>query len=112
MARAARVVTVERGVDPRELTLMAFGGSGPAHACELAALLGMNRVLFPPGPGVFTASGMLARDPTRELARPWTSLLHDLEPEAIALAMAEMARQAKQDLRQDSGDKGSVELAF
>lgn len=60
MVRAIRAVTVERGLDPRELTLMAFGGSGPVHACDVARSLGIGRVLFPPAPGVFTAMGMLA----------------------------------------------------
>ncbi|MEO8883290.1 MAG: hydantoinase/oxoprolinase family protein, partial [Devosia sp.] len=60
MVRAIRAVTVERGLDPRDLTLFAFGGSGPVHACDLARTLGISRVLFPPGPGVFTATGMLA----------------------------------------------------
>ncbi|QKC85487.1 hydantoinase/oxoprolinase family protein [Mesorhizobium sp. NZP2077] len=60
MVRAIRAVTVERGLDPRELTLLAFGGSGPVHACDLARTLGIARVVFPPAPGVFTAMGMLA----------------------------------------------------
>lgn len=60
MVRAIRAVTVERGLDPRDLTLLAFGGSGPVHACDLAATLGIARVIFPPSPGVFTAMGMLA----------------------------------------------------
>ncbi|MER9170566.1 hydantoinase/oxoprolinase family protein [Mesorhizobium australicum] len=60
MVRAIRAVTVERGLDPRDLTLLAFGGSGPVHACDLARTLGITRVVFPPSPGVFTAMGMLA----------------------------------------------------
>ena len=60
MARAIRAVTVERGLDPRDLTLLAFGGSGPVHACDVARSLDITRVLFPPAPGVFTAAGMLA----------------------------------------------------
>ena len=60
MARAIRAVTIERGRDPRDFTLVAFGGSGPAHACDVAAALDMRRVLVPVAPGVFTAVGMLA----------------------------------------------------
>jgi N-methylhydantoinase A len=60
MVRAIRAVTIERGLDPRDLALLAFGGSGPVHACDLAAMLGIRRIVFPPGPGVFTAMGMLA----------------------------------------------------
>ena len=60
MARAIRAVTVERGVDPRDFKLLAFGGSGPDHACDLARILNVPEVMFPPAPGVFTAMGMLA----------------------------------------------------
>jgi N-methylhydantoinase A len=59
MARAIRAVTTERGKDPRESSLIAFGGAGPLHACELAERLGMTRVIIPPHSGVFSALGML-----------------------------------------------------
>src|SRR6201996_369358 len=62
MARAVRAVTVERGRDPRDLTLMAFGGNGGVHAPDLARQLGIPRVVVPPMSGVFSAVGMLASD--------------------------------------------------
>lgn len=62
MARAIRLVTVERGLDPSSFTLMAFGGAGPQHAAELAEEIGIGRVLIPPMPGVFTSLGMLMAD--------------------------------------------------
>ncbi|AET31722.1 hydantoinase/oxoprolinase family protein [Pyrobaculum ferrireducens] len=62
MARAVRLVTVERGLDPSEFALFAFGGAGPQHAAELAEELGVKTVVIPPGPGVFTALGMLFAD--------------------------------------------------
>ena len=62
MARAIRAVTVERGRDPRDLTLMAFGGNGGVHALDLARQLGIPRVVVPPMSGVFSAVGMLACD--------------------------------------------------
>lgn len=62
MARAVRAVTVERGRDPRDLTLMAFGGNGGVHAPDLARQLGIPRVVVPPMSGVFSALGMLASD--------------------------------------------------
>jgi N-methylhydantoinase A len=62
MARAVRAVTVERGRDPRDLTLMAFGGNGGVHAPDLARLLGIPRVVVPPMSGIFSALGMLASD--------------------------------------------------
>ena len=66
MERAIRRVSVERGHDPRRFTLLAFGGGGPLHACELAEALGIPRVLVPPTPGVLSALGMLAAAPARD----------------------------------------------
>jgi N-methylhydantoinase A len=62
MARAVRAVTVERGRDPRDLTLMAFGGNGGVHAFDLARQLGIPKVVVPPLSGVFCSVGMLASD--------------------------------------------------
>jgi N-methylhydantoinase A len=62
MARAVRAVTVERGRDPRDFTLMAFGGNGGVHAPDLARQLGIPRVVIPPMSGIFCAVGMLAAD--------------------------------------------------
>jgi len=59
MVRAVRVISVERGYDPREFTLVAFGGAGPVHATRLARELGMQRVLVPRSPGVLCALGLL-----------------------------------------------------
>lgn len=62
MARGIRLVTVERGLDPRDFALMAFGGAGPQHAVFLAEELGIEKVIIPPLPGLFTALGMLMAD--------------------------------------------------
>ncbi|MFN2449702.1 MAG: hydantoinase/oxoprolinase family protein [Candidatus Baltobacteraceae bacterium] len=59
MAKVLRIVTVERGLDPRDFTMVAFGGNGPLHACSLADELGIRRVLIPADPGVFSAFGLL-----------------------------------------------------
>jgi len=71
MERAVRVVTVERGVDARDLALVAFGGAGPLHACAVAAALGMRAVLVPPRAGVLSAVGLVSAPPQRELVRSW-----------------------------------------
>jgi N-methylhydantoinase A len=70
MTRALRVVSVERGLDPRELTLVAFGGAGGTHACALAEELGMTRVLVPLAAGVLSALGLALGDARRDLTRP------------------------------------------
>jgi N-methylhydantoinase A len=66
MARALRVVSVERGIDPRGLALVAFGGAGPLHACALAEELGMERVLVPLASGMLSALGLAAADLRRD----------------------------------------------
>ena len=69
MERALRVITLERGYDPRTFTLVAFGGAGPLHACELAERLDIATVLVPRYPGVLSALGALAGAHVREYAR-------------------------------------------
>lgn len=62
MARAIRIVTVERGLDPADFTMMAFGGAGPQHAARIADELGVNKVVIPSRPGLFSALGILYSD--------------------------------------------------
>src|SRR6185436_9955245 len=69
MVGALRIVSVERGHDPRDFTLVPFGGAGPLHGCALADLLGITRVLVPPSPGVLCAQGLLAADLKAEFSR-------------------------------------------
>ena len=90
MVRAIRAVTVERGLDPRDLALLAFGGSGPAHACDLAKTLGIVRVLFPPSPGVFTAMGMLAGSVEHHELRPFRGWLDQLNAGVVVARREEM----------------------
>ncbi|HLM18450.1 MAG TPA: hydantoinase/oxoprolinase family protein, partial [Acidimicrobiia bacterium] len=71
MASAVRAVTVEQGVDPRDLSLLAFGGAGPLHACAVADELGMRRVIVPARAGVFSALGILCAPEQRELVESW-----------------------------------------
>ncbi len=69
MERAIRVISVERGRDPRDYTLVAFGGAGGLHACSLAACLGIPRVLVPTFPGALSALGILRADVVKELSQ-------------------------------------------
>ncbi|MGZ0188976.1 MAG: hydantoinase/oxoprolinase family protein, partial [Alphaproteobacteria bacterium] len=62
MTRSVRRMSVERGRDPRDFALMAFGGAGPLHARDVAAELGMGEVLVPPAPGIVCAEGLLVSD--------------------------------------------------
>lgn len=69
MIGAIRVVSVERGHDPRRFALVAFGGAGPLHGCVLAEMLGADTVLIPPAPGVLCADGLLAADLASSFSR-------------------------------------------
>src|SRR5204863_7984124 len=69
MERALRVISVERGHDPRAFTLLAFGGAGGLHAAELAAALGMRRVYVPREPGLLSAWGVLSAEVVRDYSR-------------------------------------------
>jgi N-methylhydantoinase A len=71
MVRALRVVSVERGWDPRDFTLVAFGGAGPLHACDLGRELDVRRVLVPPAPGVLCAMGLLVADLRSDASRTY-----------------------------------------
>jgi N-methylhydantoinase A len=69
MALAVRSITTERGLDPRDYTLLAYGGGGPLHAVAIARELGIPRVVVPPSPSTFSAWGMLATDLRHDLVR-------------------------------------------
>jgi N-methylhydantoinase A/oxoprolinase/acetone carboxylase beta subunit len=78
MLRALRVVTVERGHDPREFTLVAFGGAGPLHACELADELEIETVLVPETAGVLSALGLVASEERRDHVRAYVRPLDEV----------------------------------
>jgi N-methylhydantoinase A len=87
MLRALRVVSVERGHDPREFALVAFGGAGPLHACALADELEIGTVLVPAAAGVLSALGLVASDERRDHVVPYVRPLAevaDLPPEGEA----------------------------
>src|SRR5204862_1237702 len=80
MAQAVRLVTVERGYDPRDFIYLAFGGAGPVHAVELARELQMPRVVLPPMPGLFSAFGMLVADMLHGLQASITKTIDEITP--------------------------------
>jgi N-methylhydantoinase A len=77
MLRALRVVSVERGFDPRDFALVAFGGAGPLHACALAEELGATTVLVPAAAGVLSALGLVASDERRDTVRSYVAALEE-----------------------------------
>ncbi|MGH3045295.1 MAG: hydantoinase/oxoprolinase family protein [Gaiellaceae bacterium] len=77
MLRALRLVSVERGHDPRDFALVAFGGAGPLHACELADELGIRKVLVPAAAGVLSALGLVASEERRDRVRSYVIPLEE-----------------------------------
>ena len=98
MVRALRVISVERGLDPREFALLAFGGAGGMHACALAEELGMGTVLFPRAGGVLSALGLAISDLRRDYVRPYLVPLNDLDRREFERRYGEMERAAAGDL--------------
>jgi N-methylhydantoinase A len=94
MARALRRVSVERGLDPRRMVLVAFGGGGPLHACALAERMGMRRVLVPPHAGVLSAVGLAAAPDRREALRSVMRPADALDAAALAAMTDDLARRA------------------
>ena len=94
MIGAVRVVSVERGLDPRHFTLVSFGGAGPLHGCSLAELLGIRKVLIPPAPGVLCADGLLAADLKSEFSRTLPKA-GPFDVEMAASIFADLEEQAR-----------------
>jgi N-methylhydantoinase A len=95
MAAALRVVSVERGHDPREFALVAFGGAGPVHAARLAEELEIPTVVIPPIPGGFSALGLVAGDFRRDYARTFYTRLAAADIERLAAAYESMEGTAR-----------------
>jgi N-methylhydantoinase A len=95
---AMRTITVERGYDPREFTLVPFGGMGPTIAGMVAAELGIGRILIPRDPGTFSAHGMLVTDVRQERSLTRITPLDGASPAELEATFAEMEAQALDDL--------------
>ena len=114
MVGAIRVVSVERGHDPRDFTLVAFGGAGPLHGCALAELLGITRVLIPPAPGVLCAEGLLAADLKAEFSRTLPKA-GKVDPASVEPIYAELEREAKAWFEEEEvaiGDRRQARVAM
>jgi N-methylhydantoinase A len=94
MARGIRVVSVERGHDPRRLTLVPFGGAGPMHGSPLARELAIPRLLIPPAPGILCALGMLLADLRHDLVQTRLAAHRDLSAEAARTIFEPMLDEA------------------
>lgn len=96
MEKAIRVISVERGYDPRDFTLVSFGGAGPLHACSMAQSLRIPRVLVPRLPGALSALGILLADTVRDYSRTVMLPAHDAV--ALSAVLQELQQQAVGEL--------------
>jgi len=99
MANAIRLLTVQRGIDPREYDLVAFGGAGPLHASDIARSVGVRRIIIPPHPGLGSAFGALLAD--LRVDKVWTQGLRSdqVDAEQIDLELTRLAKEAVAELR-------------
>ena len=98
MARAVRVVTVERGIDPRALALVAFGGAGPMHAAAVATELEMSRVVAPVSSGVLSALGLIVSERRRDVTESVLLGGEDLSKEAAAAVVRRLGKRGRDEL--------------
>jgi N-methylhydantoinase A len=112
MEKAIRVVSMERGYDPREFALVAFGGAGGLHACELAESLGIPRVIVPALPGALSAFGILVSDVVKDYSRTvlWRTL-NDLPAKRLDEEFSNLRRKADKDF-QTEGWRGTYRRQF
>jgi N-methylhydantoinase A len=110
MIRAIRAVSSERGRDPRDYALCAFGGNGPVFAATMAADLGIGQVVIPPAPGLFSAFGLLYADVEHHYARTLQRRLDTADPAEVQAVFAALETSARAQLRADGFDDAHVEI--
>src|SRR6218665_2364751 len=101
MAQAIRTITISRGIEPRDFSLVAFGGAGPMHAAFLAKELGIRETVVPRFPGAFSAWGMLQGNIRRDFSEPYFHLDADLDRAAMSSTLATIEREALASLESE-----------
>ena len=108
MERAIRAISLERGYDPREFTLVPFGGAGPMHACELAQEMGISRVLIPPNPGILSALGVAIADIVKDYSRTVMLRGDDISPQRLEQEYHLLEDHAREDMFSEGLDLDSA----
>jgi len=104
MSKILRIVSIERGFDPRRFALVAFGGAGPMHACALAEELHMSRIVVPPSPGMFSALGLLTADLFHDSKRAIMKRTDALNPSELEKRFQEMEVEGRRTLSAEGVD--------
>ncbi|HYL26912.1 MAG TPA: hydantoinase/oxoprolinase family protein, partial [Candidatus Nitrosotalea sp.] len=108
MAKVLRIVTVERGLDPRDFSLVAFGGGGPLHACALAAELGIEKIIVPPHPGLFSASGLLEAPLAINELQAILCVVEEIELDAVEHEFRARETRARAMLLEQGADEATI----
>lgn len=111
MAAAIRSRTVQKGHDPRDFSLVAFGGAGPLHAAEVADILGIGEVLVPMYPGLTSALGLLTTDLKYDVIRAELILNTSAEPAVLTAHFSDLERQVRDQLREDEVPDDQIQVA-
>ncbi|HKL77730.1 MAG TPA: hydantoinase/oxoprolinase family protein, partial [Gammaproteobacteria bacterium] len=109
MVEATRIHAVERGLDPAEYVMVAFGGAGPVHAASVAQRLGVSTILLPVGAGVASAHGCLAQAPAFERTRSWPGGLDELDLTAVDHLLDELESDCLDRLAHTGAGEVAVE---
>ncbi|MBI2917717.1 MAG: hydantoinase/oxoprolinase family protein [Chloroflexi bacterium] len=112
MEQGMKAISTERGFDPRDFVLVAFGGAGPVHAARLAADLGIPKVLVPPSPGLTSALGLLLSDVRHDYVRSRLGVLSTLDENEINQRFAEMRERALADMKAEGFSADEVVLEY
>ncbi len=104
--------SIEKGFDPREFTLVAFGGAGPLHACELAKEIGMRKVVIPLYPGALSAFGLVTSDIRHDYVQTIAKPAASVEPGDLTRAYAAMEEKARAQLREEKIPESEIEIQW
>ena len=110
MARALRVMSVQRGIDPRQLTLVSFGGAGGLHVCSLAEALSMTQAIVPVNAGVLSALGMLVAPRARHLSHAYNVVMNRLNIDELKSIFNELGARGQQALQQEGLKPAEMEF--
>src|SRR5699024_1295557 len=110
MVRGIRVISVEKGHDPRDFSLMAFGGAGPLHAVDIAKDLNSKNVIIPPNPGIECAKGMLTADVRHDFVQTYTKIISITDIKEVNIILDGLVKEAKHELGKEGFTDKTVDL--
>ncbi|MCK4424672.1 hydantoinase/oxoprolinase family protein, partial [Candidatus Bathyarchaeota archaeon] len=108
MAKVLRIVSVERGYDPRDFALMCFGGAGPMHACALAEELNIPKIIIPPNPGLFSAYGLLTADFKSTFVDAVMKLMNEVDAKELETTFQKLELKGMRILERQRIPKGNM----